>query len=145
MTNPNPPVFPAKRGPGRPPKRPPAQESAAKLYERVRPLLPDDLRQYLEQSLNGDVELDGLSEMGILLRSLSIYVNSVISWAQEDSIISRDVAALIAEYRMGIKDHEEMKRKRTEMEHKYGDNGRVVDPTSKPALSRFEDIHSGDS
>ena len=141
----NTPVFPEKRGPGRPPKKPPAIESAEKMYERVKPILPADVREYLEKSMQGDVDFDGMLQMDLLLRQLSIYISSVVSWATDDGIISRDVAALIAEYRMGIKDHEEMRRKRIELDHKYGNNGGMVDTTSKPALDRFKDISERDS
>lgn len=134
-------IIGGKKSRGRPAKLAPAHDAASKLYDRVKPLLPDDLREYMEGSLNGELEFDGLHEMELLLKTLSVYTNSVISWAQEDERVSRDVAAVIAEFRMAIRDHEEMRRRRVEMEHKYGDNERVVDPTRKPALARFEDIH----
>lgn len=133
-------LIEAKRR-GRPPKLPPAQKSALELFDRVKPLLTPDLREYLEDTLNGDGELDAVNEMQLLLKQLSVYVNSVIGWAQEDGVISKDVAAIIAEFRMAIRDHEEMRRKRIELDHKYDTNNkRVVDPTSKSTLARFEGI-----
>ena len=141
------PVYEKKRGPGRPPgaATPPARLSAQGLYDRVKPLLTPDLRDYLESTMNGDGTFDGMQEMELLLKQLSIYTNSVIGWAQDDGIVTRDVAAIIAEFRMAIKDHEQMRVKRMEMDEKYGNNERVVDPTRLPALARFEDIHRGDS
>lgn len=139
------PVFEKKRPPGRPPMQPPARLSAQKLYDRVKPLLTPDLRDYLESTLNGDGDFDGMQEMELLLKQLSLYTNSVIGWAQEDGIVTRDVAAIIAEFRMAIKDHEQMRVKRMELDEKYGNSDRVVEPTRKPALARFEALHGDDS
>lgn len=131
----------SKRSPGRPRTQPAAQIAANKLIDDLRPVLPADLIEYLEESLLGNEESDSVKDMEILVNRLRTYVYSAIGWAQRDSVVTKDIATLIAELRMSIRDLESMRVKRQEMDYKHGDTERVVDPTRKPALARFEDFH----
>lgn len=134
-------ILTSKRSPGRPRSQPPAQKAANSLIEDLRPVLPADLVEYLEESLNGDEDSDSVKDMEILVNRLRVYVYSAIGWAQQDGKVTKDIATLIAELRMSIRDLESMRVKRQEMEHKHGDTERVVDPTRKPALDRFASFH----
>ena len=132
----------SKRSPGRPPAVAPAQAAANKLIDDLRPVLPPDLIEYLEESLQGAEDSDSVKDMEILVNRLRVYVYSAIGWAQQDAKVTKDIATLIAELRMSIRDLEAMRVKRQEMEHKHGNEDRMVDPTRKPALDRFESFHN---
>lgn len=134
-------TFTAKRSRGRPPAVAPAQAAANKLIDDLRPVLPPDLVEYLEESLTGAEDSDSVKDMEILVNRLRVYVYSAIGWAQQDAKVTKDIATLIAELRMSIRDLEAMRVKRQEMDYKHGNEERVVDPTRKPALDRFESFH----
>lgn len=131
----------SKRSPGRPRMQSPAQTAATKLIDDLRPVLPADLIEYLEESLQGNEDSDSVKDMEILVNQLRVYVYKAIGWAQQDGKVTKDIATLIAELRMSIRDLEAMRVKRQEMEYKHGDDERLVDPTRKPALARFESFH----
>ncbi len=104
-----------------------------KLYNRVEPFLDADHRKYLKDVLTGSTSLDPVRESELLIRYLSLLVTEGIGWALEEKRITRDLGTVISEYRQGIKELEDMRRRRREDELKRGEEG-VVDPTHVPEL-----------
>jgi hypothetical protein len=132
------------RRPGRPkgsrnrsPDEALTQKKLEQLYKRVEPMLDDEHKKYLHAILEGKTSIDAVREMQLLLRYLSILTTEAIGWALRDLKMNRDLAMLVGEYRQGIKDYEDMQRKREDAKHKRGDDERVVDPTRESAVARL--------
>lgn len=116
------------------------QEKLNKLYNRVEHMLDEDHRKYLKQVITGKTHIDPVREGELLLRLLSIVVTESLGWALSKQAISRDLAALVGEYRMGIKDLEDMRRRREEQKVKFGTDERMVDPISDAEKRIREDL-----
>ena len=116
------------------------QRHLERLYHRVEHMLDEDHKLYLSGVITGKINIDAVFESELLLRYLSILVTESIGWSLESRSVSQDIAKIIGEYRMGIKDLEEMRRKREEQRVKLGKDESVVDPTSDVARRRFEDL-----
>ena len=116
------------------------QQQLEKLYRRFEHMLDDDHKKYLNGVIKGKVNIDAVHESELLLRYLSILVTEALGWALESKSISRDLSTLVGEYRMGIKDLEDMRRRREEQKVKLGTEERLVDPTSELARSRLDDL-----
>ena len=117
------------------------------LFKRIEHMLDPEQRAYLQDVVKGKVKFDALKEAELLIRYISVYTSAILESALTDDGMptkaSQDVAKVLAEYRMGIKDIEEMTRKREEMKLKTGENEQLVDATRKSPLARFESIHGG--
>lgn len=118
------------------------------LFKRIEHMLDPEQRAYMQDVVNGRVKFDAIKEAELLIRYMSVYTSAILEGAlgTEDEPVasvkaSQDIAKVLAEYRMGIKDIEEMKRKREEMQMKSGENERMVDPTRESAMARFQSIH----
>lgn len=75
------------------------------------------------------------------MRLMSLYTTTIVTEALTQKVASKDVADVVAQYRMGLKDMEDMARKREEAKVKSGDSDRLVDPTRESSLARFEALH----
>lgn len=113
------------------------------LYKRIEHMLDPDQKKYLEDVVKGKIAVDPVKEAELLIRYLSVYTSATISEAMDSDPVgsAQDVAKLAGEYRMGIKDLEDMKRKREEMKLKQGEHDGLVDPTRKSTLAVFEGFH----
>jgi hypothetical protein len=116
--------------PKRTPEEKSTQDQLTRLYNRVEPYLDADHRKYLKGVITGRVSIDALRESELLLRYLSVLVTESIGWALDEGKVTADLAKVIGEYRMGIKDLEDMKRRREEQKIKHGTDERMVDPIS---------------
>jgi hypothetical protein len=139
---------PAPRRTGRPkgvrnktPEQRMLQNKLEDLYKRVEHMLDPETKTYLKAVIAGKVQIDPVKEAELLLRFMSLYTTAALTWALDRQEINQDLGKVIGEYRMGIKDLEDMKRKREELRLKMGENERLVDTTRKPAMARLEDIH----
>lgn len=117
-----------------------SRDQLVKLYKRVEHMLDTEHKTYLQSILNGKSGLDALKESELLLRYLSIVVTEALGWALTERKITQELPRLVGEYRMGIKDLEDMRRRREDQKVKHGENDSVVDPTSDVARRRFEDL-----
>ena len=111
------------------------------VYKRIEDTLSEDQRKYYRDAFSGKTEFDPVKESELFMRLLSLYATTLITDGLNERRASKDIADTIAQFRMGLKDLEDMKRKREETKVKSGDDGRVVDPTRESALGRFENIH----
>jgi hypothetical protein len=120
------------------------EQKLEQLYRRVEHMLDEEHREYLQGVLQGRTKLDALHEAQLLLRYLSILATEAIGWALEDQKINKDLGDIIAQYRMGIKDYEDMSRRRDEIKLKRGDDERVVDPSRESAMARLASVVGDD-
>jgi hypothetical protein len=138
---------PVKRGRGRPKgvrNKTPVQKAMIckieKLYERVAHMFTAEQRQYYEKAFAGQMAFDPLKEAELFMRLFSIYVTEVMTEGIENKEVSQDVAQLVAQYRMGLKDISDMQLKREDMKAKHGNNNGVVDPTRQSSESHLDEI-----
>jgi hypothetical protein len=111
-----------------------------RVYGRVEDMLTAEQKQYYREAFSGNAPFDPIMESELLLRLLGVYTTTIITSALEDGKSSEAVAQTVAQYRMGLKDIEEMKRKREDQKAKHGTDERLVDPTRKPELAIFETL-----
>jgi hypothetical protein len=112
-----------------------------KIYNRVSPYLHPQLRDYLLKRYAGEIPLDNVKEAELLITLLTVYTTRVVDNGIESGTVTKDAAQLIGETRLAIKDHFDMQRKQEEMERKYGDEGRTVNPVRQSSLDIFESFH----
>jgi uncharacterized membrane protein YccC len=113
--------------PGRPPGS--VQQRAMlkrfqEIYDKIKGMLNDEQRSYYE----------------LFMLQFSLYTASVLDEAIENKKISEGLAQTLAQYRMGLKDVEDMHRKREELEAKKDANGKSVDPTRESSESRLDEL-----
>lgn len=111
------------------------------VYARVENMLTPEQQKYYKNAFSGKSHFDPVKESELFLRLLGLYTTLLITEAIEKKQPSEAIAATAAQYRMGLKDVEEMQRKRDEIKAKDGNDERMVDPTRKPEMAFFENLH----
>lgn len=119
--------------------------TADRLYSHLEKMLPPDLKKYRDGRLRGKTEFDTLqsAQLHMMMAELCSYtvMKRLLDTGKVDNL--RDVAAVMGEMRQAMKDYEEMKRRRIELEEKIkryaNDNG--VDTEAPESLSvKFENL-----
>lgn len=129
------------RGKDRPKIVSPTNDDLNRIYDRVSPYMHPVLREYFHKKISGDVAIDPVKEAELLISLLTLHTSKIINKGIEETKVTKDEAQLIGETRLAIKDHFEMLRKQEEMERKYGDEGRTVNPIRESSLGIFESFH----
>ena len=111
------------------------------VYKRIEDTLSEEQKSYYRKAFSGNTEFDPVMESELFMRLLSLYAIALVTDGLENKLASKDIAEVVAQYRMGIKDLDEMKRKRREEEKERDDAGAMVDPTRESTLYRFASIH----
>ena len=116
------------------------------LFKRIEHMLDPEQKTYLQDVVKGKVKFDAIKEAELLIRYMSVYTSAILEGALSQAETggvkaSQDIAKVVAEYRMAIKDIEDMKRKREDALMKSGDNERLVDPTRESEVALFQNIH----
>jgi len=121
------------------------EENVIDIYDRVRHLMSEEHREYLDQIQRGDGKVDPVMELEMNLRLVSILSTQAVEWALRDGKVPKDVSSLLGEVRQSATAIEDIKRKREELRLKRGDNEQVVDPTRESTLARFQGLFGEDS
>lgn len=118
-------------------------DKVKKLFELVDHMLTPRQREYYKRAFSGKEEFDPLKHSEFFLLLLSVYTNDLVADAITGKEVSQDIAQTIREFRMGLKELNDMQMKRNEMERKQDDEGRMVDPTRQPTTDILDDILAG--
>lgn len=118
------------------------EENIIEIYDRVKHLMSEEHREYLDNIQRGEGKVDPVMELEMNLRLVSILSTQAVEWALRDGKVPKDVSSLLGEVRQSASAIEDIKRKREELRLKRGDDERVVDPTRESALARFQGIHT---
>lgn len=141
------PAPPKKRGPGRPlgvknkPKETFHYEKVQKkLYDGVKGYLTIEQRQYIDNTIDGNVDVDPKMELDILVRMSSLAASRMLSDAAESGGISQPTAVFINTYRQSLADLAKLNKQLTDDSQKrQQDTDDMVSITSRgTALERLE-------
>jgi hypothetical protein len=111
-----------------------------KNYDKLESLLNDKQKQYLKLSFQGMADYDPLIQAEIFMLLYQLYITDVFDNAMNYTdpktgevrpLVTQDIAQTLGQYRMGLKDIEDMRQKRDAQKAKSSDNERMVDPTRK--------------
>ena len=137
-----------KRKPGRPhgTKNRPKGEAGSlldqveRVYKVIEHMLTDEQKTYYARAFKGKEPFDPMRHAEFFALLYSVYADGVLLEAIDAKLVSQDVALTLREYRMALKELDDMKRARAKEEAKEDEKGRLVDPTRKSALDRVEAI-----
>jgi hypothetical protein len=110
------------------------------LYASLAPLMSDEHREYIDNMLNGQAQTDPLLDLEMFFRVVNIYALQAVKWSMDEGKVTKDVGAILGEVRQGATAIESMRNKRKEEQVKVDDEGRMADPTSRPALPFLEGL-----
>ena len=146
---------PPRRKPGRPTGSK-GKRGFLKLINRnmdkVESMLNDKQKKYLKESFAGLVEYDPLIQAEIFMILYQLYITEVMEKAMNSTdkegnpsvYVSQDIAQTLGQYRMGLKDVEDMRVRRETQRLKDADNEKHVDPTRKSTSLLAEMIGEDD-
>jgi len=115
------------------------------LYTRVEPMLTEDQLKYYKEAFTGRRKYDALKELELLMRLYGVYCVTITTEQLAQKRASKEVADNVNQFRQGLKDIEEISRKREEARIKSGESGHLVDPTRESTLARFKSLHGEDT
>jgi hypothetical protein len=142
-----------KRGRGRPPGTKNKPREAVKteaelkrLFERFKPFLSDDHKEYVHGIIEGKNNVDTVREMELLVRLMSLLFQASADWFFQEGKINGDLAKFADSLRMGIKDLNDLREKEEERAAKQDEADGLVPITQRgTAMARVEALISGDS
>lgn len=111
------------------------------LYNDIEPSLTPEQKKYFKEAFNSREEFDPLVSIERLAKLFDIYAITVTVKGIKEQRASKEVAEIINQYRQICLNIEDIRRKREEVKDKDNDEGRMVDPTRKSTLGRFQGIH----
>jgi hypothetical protein len=113
------------------------------LYNRVKPFLPDDQRDYIEGVVSGDKDVDPLTEMKLLVRQMSILFSEAAVWHFDNKRVSQDFGNFANSLRMAVKDLYEMdKAEQAKADEQQGNDDLVRITERGTTLERLEALLS---
>jgi len=147
---------PKKRGRGRPPgvkNRKGFLKLIDRNYDKLESMLNNTQKKYLKESFNGMAEYDPLIQAEIFMILYQLYITDVMdkamNYTDKDGnptvLITQDIAQTLGQYRMGLKDVEDMKQRREDKKAKTSDKDGLVDPTRKSSQALIESLIAGDT
>lgn len=139
-------VVPPKRGRPKGRRTRPKGELGAmldrvqNLFKIVEHLLTPKQVEYYRRAFSGAEDFDPLKHAEFFMLMYSVYANDILSEAIGKKIVSQDIAQTLREFRMGLKEVEDMRRAREKDMAKTDDESRLVDPTRKSKVGVLEAI-----
>jgi hypothetical protein len=145
------PEPPKKRGRGRPlgvKNKKGFLKLIDRNYDKLESMLNDKQKEYLRLAFQGLQEYDPLIQAEIFMILYQLYITDVMdkamNYVDKDGnpsvLITQDIAQTLGQYRMGLKDVEDMKQRREDKKAKASDKDGLVDPTRKSSLPVLESI-----
>lgn len=117
-----------------------SEANLSSLYDRIRHLLTDKHRQYLDKIKNGEGEIDPIVELEMNLRLVSVLAQNAVEWSLRDGRVPKDVSTLLAEVRQSASAIEDIRRKRQVVE-KEEEAPDAFDPLRDTAIGRIRSFH----
>lgn len=115
------------------------------LYDRIRHLLTDKHRKYLDNIKNGEGEIDPMIELEMNLRLVSVLAQNAVDWSLRDGKVPRDVSTLLSEVRQSASAIEEIRRKRDGVVKEEEAEEAVFNPLKDTAYGRIKSLRPTDS
>ena len=131
------------RGRGRPPgaqNKPTMLHKYEAMYERVKHMMTPDKRDYYEKVFAGKAEVDPLQLGEFFTLLMTLLATATVNDAIEQKTLTQDSVQMVAQYRMLLKDVDDMKYRREVDKRKAKESGRLVDPTRESEDVEIEDI-----
>lgn len=132
-----------RRGRGRPPgsgNKPTILKKYEAMYDRVKHMMTPDKRDYYEKVFAGKAEVDPLQLGEFFTLLMTLLATATVNDSIETKTVTQDSVQMVAQYRMLLKDVDDMRHRREEQKRKAKDNGKVVDPTRKSEMDSVEAI-----
>ncbi len=114
-----------------------------KVYTKIENMLTDEQRAYYTRAFQGKEEFDPVKHGELFMLLFTLYTTDVLNEAIEGRVVSQDIAQTVAQYRMGLKDMDEMLRNRDKQRRENEKDERLVDPTRKPKVGVLAGILEG--
>ena len=120
-----------------------------KNYSKLESMLNDEQRRYMKRLFAGLQQYDPVVQAEIFMLLYQLYITDVFDKAmnhtnketgEKTPLVTQDIAQTLGQYRMGLKDLEDMKHRREVQKAKASDDERVVDPTRKSTMAVIQDI-----
>ena len=132
-----------RRGAGRPPgapNKPTILKKYEALFDRVKNMMTPETRDYYEKVFTGKAEVDPLKLGEFFTLLMTLLASATVNDAIEQKALTQDSVQMMAQYRMLLKDVDDMRHRREETKRKAKDNGKVVDPTRQSEMDSVEAI-----
>ena len=117
-----------------------SEANLASLYDRIRHLLTDRHRTYLDQIKNGEGEIDAKIELEMNLRLTSVLAQNAVDWSLRDGKLSRDLPSLLSEVRQSAMGIEEINRRRAVLVKEEESTESAFDPLRTTAAGRIRSL-----
>lgn len=114
------------------------------LYDRIRHLLTDKHRKYLDNIKNGEGEIDPIIELEMNLRLVSVLAQNAVDWALRDGRVPKDVSTLLSEVRQSASAIEDIRRKRDGVVKEEAAEEAVFNPLKDTAYGRIKSLGRSD-
>ena len=114
------------------------------LYDRIRHLLTDKHRKYLDNIKNGEGEIDPMIELEMNLRLVSVLAQNAVDWSLRDGKVPRDVSTLLSEVRQSASAIEDIRRKRDGIVKEEEAEESVFNPLKDTAYGRLKSLRPED-
>ena len=115
-------------------------ERVKKTYDTIEHMLPPDQREYYKRAFSGKEKFDPMKHAEFFTLLYGIYANNIVLDAIEDNVVSQDIAQTLREYRMSLKELDDMHARRQKELDAKNEQSQLVDTTRKPAKSRVDEI-----
>lgn len=137
-----------KRSPGRPrgslnkPKGELAtlSERVEKMFETIEHMLTPDQREYYKRAFNGKEPFDPMKHAEFFTLLYGVYANDILLEAIPNQLVSQDIAQTLREYRMALKELDDMKERRRKEAEAKENNGQLVDTTGESSKSHIDKV-----
>lgn len=117
-----------------------SEANLSSLYDRIRHLLTDKHRKYLDNIKNGDGEIDPQIELEMNLRLVSVLAQNAVDWALRDGRVPKDVSTLLSEVRQSATAIEEIRRRRDAVARDVENEVEEFDPLRETASGRLRSL-----
>jgi hypothetical protein len=132
-----------RRGAGRPPGSP-NKPTILKRYEatfdKVKDMMTPESRKHYEDMFAGKVEVDPIAVAEFFTLLMTLLTTATVNDAIETKTLTQDSVQMTAQYRMLLKDLDDMQRRRETERAKVKNNDVLVDPTRESDVDSVEGI-----
>lgn len=132
-----------RRGAGRPPgspNKPTILKKYEAMFDRVKDMMTPDKREYYEKVFAGKAEVDPLKLGEFFTLLMTLLATATVNDAIEQKTLTQDSVQMMAQYRMLLKDVDDMQQRREAAKAKAKNNGKLVDPTRESEMDSVEAI-----
>lgn len=108
------------------------------IYKVIQHMLTPEQRNYYDLAFSGKVPYDPMKHAEFLAILYGVYANDVLLEAIENKVVSQDIAQTLREYRMALKELDDMKNTRKKEQERQDEQ--LADPTRESSQSRIDEI-----